>query len=86
MRLVEEQVCLGPRVPGTAPHDALGRALEERLRDHGAEVTVQEFPVEFRGAVLPCRNIVGLFRASGPSSNAAGSAVPTVPTILLGSH
>lgn len=91
MRLVEEQVSLGPRVPGTPPHDALARRLEERLRDHGAEVTVQEFPVEFRGAFLACRNIVGLFRASVPSGGAADSAVGSAvdspaPAVLLGSH
>jgi glutaminyl-peptide cyclotransferase len=95
MRLVEEQVCLGPRVPGTAPHDALARTLEERLRDHGAEVSVQEFPVELRGALLNCRNIVGVFRATGSSGEAAGvqagapAGVPATgpaPTVLLGSH
>ncbi len=83
MRLVEEQVGLGPRVPGTGPHDTLARMLEERLRDHGAEVTVQEFPVEFRGTMLSCRNVVGLFRAP----EAAGAAVGApAPTILLGTH
>jgi glutaminyl-peptide cyclotransferase len=76
MGLVEEQVSLGPRVPGTGPHDALARMLEERLRDHGADVTVQDFPVEFRGSLLWCRNIVGVFRAQ----KAAGAPV------LLGSH
>jgi hypothetical protein len=77
LRLVEEQVSLGPRVPGTDAHDALARMLEERLRTHGAEVTVQEFPVEFRGSILACRNLVGVFRAADP---APGSA------LLLGTH
>jgi glutaminyl-peptide cyclotransferase len=83
MRLVEEQVSLGPRVPGTGPHDTLARMLEGRLRDHGAEVTVQEFPVEFRGTMLSCRNVVGVFWAP----EAAGAAVgPRFPRILLGTH
>ena len=78
LRLVEEQVALGFRVPGTAPHDALARTLEERLRAYTQEVSVQEFPVAFRGSTLRCRNIVGVFRA-GP---AAGTAAP----LLLGTH
>jgi glutaminyl-peptide cyclotransferase len=76
MRLVEEQVSMGPRVPGTDPHDALARLLEQRLRDHGADVTVQEFTVRFRGALLRCRNVVGVFRAVGS---------PGAP-VLLGTH
>ena len=76
MRLVEEQVNLGPRVPGTGPHDALAALLEERLRDHGADVTVQDFPVQFRGARLACRNVVGVFRAA----DAVGAP------LLLGTH
>jgi Zn-dependent M28 family amino/carboxypeptidase len=77
LRLVEEQVQLGPRVPGTAAHDALARSLEERLRAHRAEVTVQEFPVEFRGSLLKCRNIIGVFRSADPKSG---------PPLLLGTH
>jgi glutaminyl-peptide cyclotransferase len=77
MKLVEEQVSLGPRVPGTAPHDTLFRQLEAGLRDHGAEVTVQEFPVEFRGTLLPCRNVVGLFRAADAAD---------APPLLLATH
>jgi len=75
---VEEQVALGPRAPGTAPHDELARILEKRLRTHTEEVTVQEFPVAFRGSTLLCRNIVGVFRA-GPAAGAA-------PPLLLGTH
>jgi glutaminyl-peptide cyclotransferase len=78
MRLVEEQVALGPRVPGTAPHDELSRRLERDARRFAPEVTVQEFRVPFRGKNLSCRNVVAVFRAPGPA--AAG------PPILLGSH
>jgi glutaminyl-peptide cyclotransferase len=80
MELVEEQVRLGPRAPGAPAHLTLGRRLEDRLRAAGAEVTVQEFPVQFRGQRLPCRNIVGVFRAA----RARGPAAP--PPLLLGTH
>ncbi len=70
-------MCRGPRVPGTEAHDALARALEEQLHAHGAEVTVQRFPVRFRGATLACRNLVGVFRATEPADG---------PPVLLGTH
>jgi glutaminyl-peptide cyclotransferase len=76
LKLVEEQVNLGPRVPGSPAHDELSGRLEARLRSHGAEVTVQEFPVEFRGSTLRCRNVVGLFRGE----------LPRDPPLLLGTH
>ena len=63
--------------PGTEAHDSLARTLEEQLRAHGADVEVQEFPVDFRGAVLGCRNVVGIFRAAGEVS---------APPLLLGTH
>jgi glutaminyl-peptide cyclotransferase len=77
LRLVEEQVKLGPRVPGTEPHDALAQRLEDELRSNGAEVTVQEFPIELRGTQLRCRNVVGVFRAA--------DGHPGSP-LLLGTH
>jgi glutaminyl-peptide cyclotransferase len=80
MRLVREQVDLGPRVPGTPPHDLLAGKLEEALRVAGAAVTIQRFGVRFRGNLLSCRNIVGVMRASG------GAAGDALPPILLGTH
>ena len=77
--LVEEQVAMGPRVPGTEPHHRLSRLLEERLRGHCNEVTLQQFPVRFRGDTLACTNLVGVFRA-------ARSALPSRPPLLLGTH
>jgi glutaminyl-peptide cyclotransferase len=50
--------------------------LSERLRHHGAEVTIQEFPVQFRGTVLCCRNVIGVFRADAAAA----------PPLLLGTH
>jgi glutaminyl-peptide cyclotransferase len=80
MRLVEEQVALGPRVPGTAPHDTLAARLEEQLRAAGAEVHLQGFRVPFRGARLSCTNMVGIFRAGRGAH--AGEGQP----LLLGTH
>jgi len=79
MRLVENQVSRGPRVPGTPVHDALARDLEADLRDCGAEVTVQEFCLEFRGEILRCANVVGVFRAATTTPKAG-------PPLLLGTH
>jgi glutaminyl-peptide cyclotransferase len=77
--LVEEQVAMGPRVPGSPAHAALGQRLARELAEAGAEVTVQEFGVNFRGETLPCRNVVGVFRAE-PRGH--GTAAP----LLLGTH
>jgi glutaminyl-peptide cyclotransferase len=79
LRLVEEQVALGPRMPGTGPHDQLARLLEQRLRQHSPEVAVQEFTVMFRGGALKCANLVGIFRAR------AGSPGRDTAT-LIGTH
>ena len=79
LRLVEEQVAYGPRVPGTAPHGRLGRLLEQRLREHASEVVVQEFSVTFRDSVLRCANFVGIFRAR---AHRPGSG----PAVLIGTH
>jgi glutaminyl-peptide cyclotransferase len=76
LSLVERQVSLGPRVPGSAAHKSLAGMLEERLRDAAAAVSVQDFPVEFRGSTLHCSNIVGVLR----------SAAARRPPLLLGTH
>jgi glutaminyl-peptide cyclotransferase len=78
LRLVAEQVGLGPRVPGTAAHDELARMLEERLRACAADVLVQEFEVGFRGERLHCSNVIGRFRAT----TGAQAEAP----LLLGTH
>jgi len=76
LKLVEEQVALGPRVPGSEAHHALVRMLAGRLEEQGAEVTLQEFGVDFRGKRLECRNVVGVFRAQRPEAG----------PLLLGTH
>ena len=78
LRLVEDQVALGPRVPGSAPHDALLKRLEDSLRCHTREVMLQEFKVPFRGRSIPCANVIGTFRASSGDSRKG--------PILLGTH
>jgi glutaminyl-peptide cyclotransferase len=77
LRLVEAQVALGPRVPGSPAHRGLQRLLEESLRRHAAEVVSQDFTVAFRGVALACRNLVGIFRTAGPARQ---------PALLLGTH
>lgn len=76
--LVREQVDLGPRVPGSPPHKALVRTLEQRLREHTSRVLLQEFTVPLRGRDVPCTNVIGTFKAA--AEPAAG------PPILLGTH
>jgi glutaminyl-peptide cyclotransferase len=76
IRLVERQVALGPRVPGSAAHDRLADELAARLDGAGAAVHVQSFEVRFHGRTVPCRNVVGVFRCGAPA----------VPMILLGTH
>ena len=76
LALVEEQVALGPRVPGTAPHERLIAILEDRLRSSATEVMRQDFRVPFRGQSVSCANIVGAFRSANPSGG----------PVLLGTH
>ncbi|OHD70231.1 MAG: hypothetical protein A2177_08780 [Spirochaetes bacterium RBG_13_68_11] len=74
--LVERQVSLGPRVPGSAAHDRLADELAARLDGAGAVVHVQRFEARFHGRTVPCRNVVGVFRCGAPAA----------PMILLGTH
>ncbi len=83
MALVREQVALGPRAPGTRAHELLADRLEAALRACGCEVVIQPFTVGFRGRGLPCRNVVGVFRASRGSTDPAAAPAPP---LLLGTH
>jgi len=74
--LVERQVALGPRVPGSAAHDRLADELAARLAGAGAEVLEQPFEARFHGRTVPCRNVVGLYRCGDPAA----------PLVLLGTH
>lgn len=56
---VQKQVDFGPRVPGTAAHQACGDWLVAKLKGYGATVIEQKGTVTaFNGEQLPLRNIV----------------------------
>src|SRR5688572_10723925 len=54
------QVAFGPRIPNTEAHVKTGDYLIGKLKEFGAEVTVQEFEsMAFDGKMLKMRNIIG---------------------------
>jgi len=63
LRWVEHQVAAGPRIPGTAPHRAVGDWLLAELRRRADTVEVQTFThVTASGDTLPLRNFIARFR------------------------
>ncbi|MFN8353899.1 MAG: M28 family peptidase [Spirosomataceae bacterium] len=57
---VQKQVDFGPRVPNSAAHRACGDWLIAKLKQFGAEVTVQSFTAKaYNGTSLQARNIIG---------------------------
>lgn len=65
---VAKQVSFGPRVPNTAAHRACGDYLIRKLKDLGAQVTVQEFEsTAYDGKKLKLRNIVGSYNPQAGS-------------------
>lgn len=63
LRWVEYQVAAGPRIPGTAPHRAVGDWLLAQLRQRADTVEVQAFThVTMTGDTLPLRNFIARFR------------------------
>jgi glutaminyl-peptide cyclotransferase len=59
-KYVEEQVKFGPRVPNSTAHFKCGDYLIGKLKQSGAEVTVQSFEAKaFDGTKLNLRNIIG---------------------------
>ncbi len=76
LALVEEQVALGPRVPGGPSHDTLAGLLESRLAAHASSVLRQDFTVRFLGRSISCANLIGVFRSASPSGG----------PVLLGTH
>ncbi len=68
LRWVEHQVAAGPRIPGTAPHRAVGDWLEAELRRRADSVEVQRFThVTAAGDTLPLRNFIARFQPANPS-------------------
>ena len=60
--LVKAQVDFGPRVPNTEAHRKAGAYLAGRLRQYGAEVTIQEFTApSFDGRQLSLQNIIASY-------------------------
>src|SRR5688572_24701031 len=54
------QVAFGPRIPNSEAHVKTGDYLIAKLKEFGAEVTVQEFEsMAFDGKMLKMRNIIG---------------------------
>ncbi|MCC9136359.1 M28 family peptidase [Pontibacter silvestris] len=61
-KYVEKQVAFGPRVPNSQAHAATGDWIISKLREYGAEVTVQDFQVRaFDGKMLNLRNIIASY-------------------------
>jgi hypothetical protein len=61
-KYVQEQVALGPRVPGTEAQEAGRDYIAGTLERHGAEVQIQPFSAErYDGEKLTGYNIIGSF-------------------------
>lgn len=73
-------MALGPRVPGTAAHRELADALAEAVERYADRLYLQEFPLDFLGGRVICRNVIGEFRA--PTSSGGRRA----PPLLLATH
>lgn len=59
---IARQLDFGPRVPGSPSHTACGNWIEQKLRDYGSDVVVQEKVLTaFDGTPLPAKNILGRF-------------------------
>ena len=64
-KYIKDQVELGPRVPGTAPHAACHDLIVARLRACGADVTEQDTVFDSpAGRRVDIRNIIGRFNPS----------------------
>ena len=65
--LVEAQLEFGPRVPGTAGHEAQLEWMIERLATHADTVVVDRFRhVTTAGDTLPLANVLGRFNVADP--------------------
>ena len=58
MSYIQAQCSFGPRVPGSAAHDACGDWIAAKFRQLGATVAEQRTQLRgYDGQLLPCRNI-----------------------------
>ncbi|MCU0620515.1 MAG: M28 family peptidase [Gemmatimonadales bacterium] len=92
-RYLEQQVALGPRVPGTEAHRQAGRWIDSLARAKADTVVVQEWThVTAKGVRLELRNVLARFNPgaaerilflahwdSRPRADAAGSRDPKAP-------
>lgn len=76
--LIARQCEFGPRVPGTAAHDACGKWIAERIRELGMSVSEQPFEttLPLTGKRVRAMNIWGLPAADGPTS----------PALIISAH
>lgn len=66
-RYVEQQVALGPRIPGTAAHRRTGDWLDSLLEARADTVVVQSWNhVSLKGDTLPLRNFLARFNPAAP--------------------
>ena len=61
-KFIKEQVDFGPRVPNTIAHQNCSKYLENKLKNFGADIIIQETVVEkYDGEKLKIKNIIGQF-------------------------
>lgn len=81
---VEQQMAFGPRVPNSEAHTRCMLWLVERLRDFGADVTLQKgFMPDYSGRPQQVFNVIGRFV---PPSNEGAEEPQNRPYILLCAH
>src|SRR5690606_21682038 len=60
---IEKQVAFGPRVPGSAAHEACGDWLVAQLKANGATVIERhDSVIAFNNRKMPLRNIIGSWK------------------------
>ena len=64
---VDRQVKFGPRIPDSPPHRMCAEYIEEKLREYGATVQVQDFKADnYDGQELSLSNIIGSYDLEKP--------------------
>lgn len=73
-KLLENQVKMGARVPGTSPHEKCASWLESHMRKYTNQVHTQRFEVKWKDSHFKLTNVIGVFVGK------AGE------TLLIGTH
>ena len=64
---VDQQVKFGPRIPNSPPHSECARYIENKLREYGATVHVQNFKADnYDSQELSLSNIIGSYDKEKP--------------------